>query len=276
MQRERRAGGGEKHIVAVNGIREFQRGKTEAREKLRRAAAAVKIEVLVVVAVHVAQKNILVGHEIGVREVLFVLGRLDDEKPVGCEQARAMGERRGGRGQVFEDVVEHDHVKTAGGKRLRFNRAGEGVDAERLAGKLHDPRAHFCARGGEARPTEERDVAAVGAAEFKHARGREPAREEVTQPMRATLRQIEAGAARDVGQTVVLGLPLVPVIFRVKFAGIVLNRKRFGWERRAADERAARVAHVIIGRVRGERRMAAPTNAGASSGRRRGGAGAHA
>ena len=94
--------------------------------------------------------------------------------------------------------------------------------------------------------------------------------------MCATLRQIEPGATRDVGQTVVLGLALVPVIFRVKFAGIVLDRKGFGRERVAADERAARLAPVIIGRVRGQRRMAAPTSAGAGSGRRRGGAGAHA
>ena len=91
-----------------------------------------------------------------------------------------MGERRGGRGEVFEDVVEHDHFETAGGKRLRFNRAGESFDAKGLAGKFYDPWAHFRARSAEARPTEKRNIATVRAAEFKYACGRETPGEEVT------------------------------------------------------------------------------------------------
>jgi hypothetical protein len=111
----------------------------------------------------------------------------------------------------------------------------------------------------EAGPAKERDIPAVGAAEFEDPGGRQAAGEEVTQPMSATLRQIEAGAARDIGQTVVLGLALMPVIFRIKFTGVVLDRKRLGRKRGAANKCTASLADVIIGRICSERRMATPT-----------------
>ena len=275
-QRERGAGGGEKHIVAINGVREIEGGETQPREKFGGAAAAEEVEVLVVVAVHVALENVAGGDEVGVGEVLFVFGRLDDEEAFGREEAGAVGEGGGGRGQVFEDVVEDDHVETAGREGLRFDGAGEGVDVERLSREVDDPRAHLGAGGGVARPAEEGDVGAVGAAEFEHPGGREAACEEMAEPVGAALGQIEPGAARDVGQAVVLGLALVPVVFGVKFAGVGADGERLGRQRGAADERAAGAAHVVIGRVGREFRVAAPAGARA---RRSGGggvAGAHA
>jgi len=86
----------------------------------------------------------------------------------------------------------------------------------------------------------------VRATEFKYTGGREPTSEEVAQPMRAALGQIETGSARDVGQAVVLGLSLMPIIFGVEFAGVIFDRKGFGRERGATDKCAARFAHVII------------------------------
>lgn len=81
--------------------------------------------------------------------------------------------------------------------------------------------------------------------------------------MGAALGQIEAGAAGDVGQAVMLGLALVPVIFGVKFAGVGADREGLGWQRGAADERAAGAADVIIRRIGRKFRVATPAGAGA-------------
>ena len=84
------------------------------------------------------------------------------------------------------------------------------------------------------------------ATELKHAGRGEAPREQVAEPVGAALGQIEAGAAGDVGQAVMLGLALVPVVFGVKFAGVGADREGLGRQRGAADERAAGAADVII------------------------------
>lgn len=82
VQRKRSPGSGKEHIVAVNRVREVERRKAEAGEKIAGATPAVEVKVLVVVTVHVALKNVVVGHKSRVREVLLILGGLDDKEAV--------------------------------------------------------------------------------------------------------------------------------------------------------------------------------------------------
>src|ERR1039457_3816092 len=95
---------------------------------------------------------------------------------------------------------------------LAFDITGKDLDPEGLMGTPAHPGAYPRSPCLESGPAEEGDVAPVGAAHLEDAGGRQPELEEAPEPVGAPLGQVEPRGVPDIGQPVVSGLALGPVL----------------------------------------------------------------